>query len=657
MDQLLFRQIHLDFHTSEKIEGIGKDFNKQDFQDALTLGHVNSINIFAKCHHGWSYDEDTIANEKHPYLTRNLLREMVCACREINVQCPIYISAGLDEKIARRHPEWLLRNKDESTTWAVNFAEPGYHMFCMNSPYLDYLKGHVREIVETYDCDGLWLDIVGERICYCQNCVKTALELGYNPENEEDMKEVGKRTFRIYAEAMNEIAGEIPIFHNNGHIARGRYDLMELNSHLEIESLPTGGWGYDHFPLSARYLQNINQEYLGMTGKFHLSWGEFGGFKHPDALRYECSLGLAVGAKLSIGDQLHPFGKLDPTTYELIGKAYQEVEQKEPFCVNSTNVAQIAFLSVEACLASGHVDPTLSTEERNLSDFGALRVLQEGHYLFDIIDTTMPFSAYQVLILPDLIQLDLPLQQKLTAFIAAGGKILSTGDSGKWLKQDAFGIDLGVQFDGVDWADPSFCRPLFNLKDLSASAFVVYSKANKVLVSSEAEILAYHEASFFNRTTFQFSSHFHTPNNPDDTKPAIVQNSNGIYVPWKLFKEYATRGELAHKQILLHLIDCLLGEEKVLSTDLPPAGIVTLRKQKNRQILHLLYATPIKKGTVEVVEGIPTLAPFTVRLKTTKPITAVYEAVSKRPIPYSLQNQTITFQVEGLNCHQMVVIE
>ncbi len=62
-------------------------------------------------------------------------------------------------------------------------------------------------------------------------------------------------------------------------------------------------------------------EFLGMTGKFHTTWGEFGGYKHPNALRYEAGLSIANGAKCSIGDQLHPEGLMDKATYELIGAA------------------------------------------------------------------------------------------------------------------------------------------------------------------------------------------------------------------------------------------------------------------------------------------------------------------------------------------------
>ena len=50
-----FRQVHLDFHTSENIAGIGSKFSKEQFQKALKAGHVDSITVFSKCHHGWAY--------------------------------------------------------------------------------------------------------------------------------------------------------------------------------------------------------------------------------------------------------------------------------------------------------------------------------------------------------------------------------------------------------------------------------------------------------------------------------------------------------------------------------------------------------------------------------------------------------------------------
>ena len=66
-----FRQVHLDFHTSERIGEIGRDFNPDDFCAALREGHINSITLFSKCHHGWSY-HPTKTNRMHPNLSFDL---------------------------------------------------------------------------------------------------------------------------------------------------------------------------------------------------------------------------------------------------------------------------------------------------------------------------------------------------------------------------------------------------------------------------------------------------------------------------------------------------------------------------------------------------------------------------------------------------------
>ena len=41
-----FRQIHLDFHTSEHIKGVGSEFDKKEFQQTLLNAKVNSITCF-----------------------------------------------------------------------------------------------------------------------------------------------------------------------------------------------------------------------------------------------------------------------------------------------------------------------------------------------------------------------------------------------------------------------------------------------------------------------------------------------------------------------------------------------------------------------------------------------------------------------------------
>ena len=488
-----FRQVHLDFHTSEHIPGVGSKFDKAQFQRALREGHVDSITVFAKCHHGWAYF-NAEKNEIHPTLDGfELLNAQLEAAHEIDVKAPIYISAGTDERLARRHPEWLIRSKEEAgqTSSPHDFANPGFHRMCLNSPYLEVLLEQTREVCQKYypmGIDGLFFDIVGVQPCHCASCLRTLREEGRDPEDDAEIWALAERVHANYTRRIREVVDEtdpaIHVFHNSGHITRGRRDLANMSSHYELESLPTGGWGYDHFPLSARYVQQFGVDYLGMTGKFHRSWGEFGGFKHPNALRYECALSVANGAKCSVGDQCHPSGRMEMATYRLIGAAYAEIEAKEPWLDGVQAVADVGVLSLEACIGRCPV--------ADKTDAGVVRMLLEGKYLFNVLDKESDFSPYKVLILPDAIKTDAALLAKLTDYVAGGGKILASGCSGLDEAGAAFAFDLGAVWQGESPMSPNYLRPTADFEPISVedAAYAVFGKCYRVQSAPDATTLA-----------------------------------------------------------------------------------------------------------------------------------------------------------------------
>jgi hypothetical protein len=82
----------------------------------------------------------------HPYLKFDLLGEQIDAASEIGVSNHIYISGGFDERLARMHPDWLVRKRDESMVWCRDFSHPGFHRIYMNSPYLEILASQVTEV-------------------------------------------------------------------------------------------------------------------------------------------------------------------------------------------------------------------------------------------------------------------------------------------------------------------------------------------------------------------------------------------------------------------------------------------------------------------------------------------------------------------------------
>lgn len=655
-----FRQVHLDFHTSEKIGNIGEKFNKEQFQNALKLGHVNSITLFSKCHHGWAYHPSK-ANEIHPGLKFDLLKAQIEAAHEIGVNTPVYLSAGLDEKMASRHPEWLIRNKDESTTWVRDFHSAGYHRFCMNSPYLDYLLEQIKEVCRNYDADGIFLDIVGIYPCYCQNCMRVLREEGKNPYDDREIDALADRTYLKYAKAVREAIDSVkpglPVFHNAGHLMRGRRDLAHTNTHLELESLPTGGWGYDHFPLSAAYARTLGMEYLGMTGKFHKSWGEFGGFKHPNAIRYEAALSAAYGAKISIGDQLHPSGEMDMNTYKIIGAGYKEIEEREAYLDGAAEVADIGILSYEAVNRMLSLGQMANTNE---IDSGAVRIMLEGKYLFNVIDAEENFEKYKVIVLPDQIKLGEELLRKLKDFTSSGGKILATGKSGLDTSEREFVLDFGAEYIGENEFEPSYLRPEFPIDVYDNAAFVMYSKSQKIKKTTGKQ-LGILENPYFNRTPEHFSSHQHTPNNPCDVHCGMIEGKDGIYIAWEMFKDYATMGSLITKKAVCYAIDRLLGDNKTITTSLAAQGIVTLNKQakEKRYVAHFLYASPVTRGeNTQIIEDIVPIYGTKAEIKLPERVTRVYIAPQKTEIPFE-QDSTgvVKFTVDKIENAALVALE
>ena len=151
------RQVHLDFHTNGTLP-VGKNFSKEQFQSALKLGHVNSITVFSKCHHGWSY-HPTEANEMHPELDFDLLGAQLEACKEIDVNAPVYISAGFDEKDYLKHPEWHWCHSLDKSECQEYANEVHFHLLCFNTGYLDVLCKQIEEVMVKYNPCGILPDL------------------------------------------------------------------------------------------------------------------------------------------------------------------------------------------------------------------------------------------------------------------------------------------------------------------------------------------------------------------------------------------------------------------------------------------------------------------------------------------------------------------
>jgi hypothetical protein len=663
-----FRQIHLDFHTHESIEGIGADFDPDVFADTLVKAHVNSINLFARGHHGWMYyDSKAFPERKHPYLTRNLLKEQIEACHARGIKAPVYVTVQWDMQTVIEHPEWLVRNDWNGTN--TSYYEPGFYTnICVNTPYRDFLKAHVRDIFDCVPVDGLWFDIVIPRDCSCRYCQKAMLAQGLDPSDKEQRMDYAFAMLDEFKVDMTrfvqEIDPDVLIFYNAGHVGPTTRNSIEAYTHLELESLPFA-WGYTHFPLSARYARTLGLEFLGMTGKFHTAWGDFHSFKNQEALEFECFSMIAQGGKCCVGDQLHPKGKICEHTYDLIGNVYRQIAEREAWCEGVTPVVDIAVLSPEGFAK------TAQHEAITRDIKGAVHMLQELRMQFDIIDSQADLYGYKLVILVEQIPVDQELAAKINAFVLGGGKVIANHRAG--LKPDGtgFAIDLGVKYLGEDEFDVPFVRPnegfdaRLNNTEYASHQSRGWDKngelrGSKVTANDGATVITEMVAPEFNRTWEHFCSHRHAPSTGKIYAPGVVMTENTGYISQPIFSLYGDCAPQWARQLLKGVIDRLLPEPLVVVEGVPHSLVVTIMRQsqENRTLVHLLNYIPRRNNDkCDIVEDVIALHDVTVHLRCDKQAASVRCVPENISLEFTKQDGYLTFNLPVLGGYQIVEVQ
>lgn len=652
------RQIHLDFHTSEHIPGVGSRFNKENFKKALLLGRVQSINVFAKCHHGWCYFPAK-NGKMHPTLNFDLTGAMMEAAHEIGVRAPLYITVGWSANDAKEHPEWIVRHKDGTPALSAGKldAKPeeskpyfSWYFLCPNGGYDQMIYALTREICERYDhLDGLWYDInfMPNTGCWCEACVKGMKQEGLDPDNTDDALFYYRKKWKTFMSTccniLKERHKEATVFFNGGGAEPYTPEWHPWQTHFEMEDLPTTWGGYDKLPARAKFFAWYGKDYLGMSGKFHTSWGEFGGFKTSEAIKYECAVMLSFGARCSFGDQMHPTGEMDLETYRLIGEAYKYVEQVEPWCFDTKNTSRLGIMY----------------SKNRSSDNGLVKMLLEKQLDFDVVHDNEELHRFDVILLPDSVLLDEASAKRLNSFVEKGGGLLLSGKSGLNRAMDRFMIDAGVQYLGPANYENDYLRVSEKLGNNMVSSPILCKWGAHRTAVVDGERLASICEPYFNRTYEKYCSHMNTPPRPEPAEhPAAVIKGKTVYLAHEIFRMYNEYGSLYHREYFMNALN-LIYTDPVLKVEMPSAGRVNFVKQPNedRYVLHLLYASPIQRGTALVIEDIVPLYNVKVALKVEEKIKRVYLAPQMENIEFRQEGQYVNLAVPKVHGHQIVVLD
>jgi hypothetical protein len=662
-----YRQIHLDFHTSPLIPDVGKDFNAEEFADTLVEARVNWVTLFGKCHHGMGY-YPTKAGVMHPSLQFDLLGAQIEACKKRGLATPVYISVRVDQHMGVTRPDLVVRLED-GKLWGPNASQASWYQMCLNNTeYIDYVAAQTEEVLKNYDADGIFYDMCyypPDPGCFCEKCLARLGDKRYDRDAHR------RQTFDILREYTTRLANlcydlrpNATTFFNSRVTPNVCRELDTL-THLEIESLTTGGWGYLFFPCHARVARTYDRPLQGMTARFHKSWADFGGLKTAPQLDYEAATILATGGVVNIGDQLHPRGTLDKGAYKVIGETFRKVEAVEAYCLGAEPLADIAVLLLpESKEAWSWSEDSRGPYRIDGSIEGTAAVLAAlKHQWNGETPDRDHLDRYSLIIIPDRGVLDDATKEKLQTFLGNGGAILfsheATLDNGDFALPNS-----PVRYIQSCPYTPSYMK--FNLPfgvGLPETEFVNYQKSTYVEPVGGAEPIGEVWQPYFNRAPEHFSSHNQTPvDKPTGHPVAVVSADNKIaYLYAAAFRGYREDAFYLYKEIIGRLLDTLLPEPIVRpGANVHPAMEISVLRQKaeNRLVAHLIAFQPQRRtATNEFLEAVVPVNSVEFAVRTGSAPSKVFLAPSGEELAFQQNGAYCQVTVPTVLTHQIVVFE
>jgi hypothetical protein len=125
---------------------------------------------------------------------------------------------------------------------------------------------------------------------------------------------------------------------------------------------------------------------------------------------------------------------------------------------------------------------------------------------------------------------------------------------------------------------------------------------------------------------------------------------------------YQDKGQVALKHYVAAAIDLLLGKRRIV-TNLPSFARVTVARQpdQRRDVVHLLCAAPFyrgsfRRGPIEVVEDLVTLADVTVTLGVDRKVSKATLEPQGVALPIVAGEGVISFTAPRVKGHQMIAV-
>ncbi|MFC1607814.1 beta-galactosidase trimerization domain-containing protein [Candidatus Latescibacterota bacterium] len=682
----IYRQLLIDNQTFGSYEKVFRNFDVDAAAQIYEEMGFQKVCYFAKCAAGYSYYPTKIGVQ-HPGLEWDFTGEMTRALKKRGIRCIAYYYMSQERELQKEHPDWV--STQEFSDWNPNdIKNTEVVAMCHNSPYMkQVIIPQMKEIVDLYDVDGFFLDIVLQQYfqmnCYCPCCrdlyekeIGGKLPTDASDPNVYALRRLKNKILETLMDDYNrELMAQKPelaIITNYAWMTRYPVTPPKYIQHITWDT-PTpkhGNYSWN-FSFEGRYLATLTDVLPDVTWSVmsidSVDWNQYS-FREPETFFQESATLLATCGRTYLSHTLYPNANPEPAILEVYGDVNRWIKELEPYVKDCRPVKDVAVLhsadsvwSREPFLPS----PTWVAGPAYYPVTGAHSALTEGHVQMSIVNSDVlveTIDGYGAVILPDQRMLSNRESEAIRRYVRNGGMLIATGETGtrdgdnNLLKDnfdlaDVLGVDLvAPRTDAYCYLRTKSKKMPHGIPSMDIFTGTTYVEVKATTAQTLLELVPAYEGKIAPAEA--------------PSGPGVTINSYGkgkaIYCSPHLFYKFMEDNTPVLRNLVLWMLDQVYPEKaRAIACENTPAMVEVFYNQRsNERFVHLVnYAGNKRENGTPQVQDLPTVHGIRVHVRLDAKPVSIQSVPDGKSIDFSYRSGRITFEAEPLKIHGVYRIE
>jgi hypothetical protein len=677
----------IDMHIPDWNPEFLSEFSPEDYAQAMADAQVDASIIYAGNCLGMCF-WPTKAGHMHTGLKgRDINSETLNALRGRGIKTIVYYNIW-NRWAHDTYPSWRMIKADgRSTVENANGSLSRFGQCCMNSEgYRRFVTDQITDLCENFDCDGLWIDMIGYfgTVCCCGNCRNKYLaETGCEIPKTVDWNDTKwvrfvrsrERWFddfaRMIQDAAHAVNPKLSLAFQTTSMLSGwgggvTQSFLDRNDYLagDFYGSPM------QYSVICKYLNNLtrNRPIEFMTSRCYNL--EYHTTTKTDEELCSSALGaFAHNAAFVFIDAIDPVGTIDGNFYRRMGRLKEQIRPYErAMHPDADMLSDVAFYRNHASAydpgqngtplrSAGSYYPVVS----DMQNIGT--TMARNHILYDFIGQPQlgNLNRYPVIVLAGQYVLSDDEIGALRRYVADGGNLVVTGESGindmngNRLADFALSDVTGVHYRGKTKENCTYIAPTaagqahFEEND---TKYPLALSGRQIIVETDSGVKTLATVTLPYSSSdeiYRFGSAISNPPAYTTQHPSVTLNAYGkgcaIYIAAPLEKEVLR----PQRQVFASLLKRLYTPR--LSTDVPEwLEVIAFRDTDNgRYQLTLNNISENERGLI--ARGVHATLVIPER------VTSVREAASNRAVSYKQGKGQVTITLNELCDFAMLLIE